>query len=151
MDKYATLVNETINVPRKSIKAIVMLFTNKTKTSSEEYVYPNIDKVKVTIKGVPNSVYSQGIPKTRLFEEAKRVFVDRDLSGKYGELAGQTLTGFFKLNKFALVVDLRTVNDFKFYGNGAKILNTQFGFWSRSPNVRRLLMCYVICLCCLMD
>jgi hypothetical protein len=69
-------------------------------------------------------VYSQGIPKTRLFEEAKRVFVDRDLSGKYGELAGQTLTGFFKLNKFALVVDLRTVNDFKFYGNGAKILNT---------------------------
>jgi hypothetical protein len=83
-------VNETINVPRKSIKAIVMLFTNKTKTSSEEYVYPNIDKVKITIKGVPNSVYSQGIPKTRLFEEAKRVFVDRDLSGKYGELAGQT-------------------------------------------------------------
>ncbi|CAB4034093.1 Hypothetical predicted protein [Paramuricea clavata] len=44
-DKDDTLVNETINVPRKSMKAVVMLFTNKTKTDSEEYVYPNIDKV----------------------------------------------------------------------------------------------------------
>jgi hypothetical protein len=29
------------------MKSVVMLFTNKTKTSSEEYVYPKIDKVKV--------------------------------------------------------------------------------------------------------
>lgn len=38
------------------MKAVVMLFTNKIKTNCEEYVYPNIDKVKVTIEGVPNSV-----------------------------------------------------------------------------------------------
>jgi malic enzyme len=42
------------------MKAIVMLFTNKTKTDSEEYIYPNIEKVRVTIEGVPNAVYSQG-------------------------------------------------------------------------------------------
>ncbi|CAB3998807.1 Hypothetical predicted protein, partial [Paramuricea clavata] len=41
--KDSTIINETINVPRKSMKAIVMLFTNKTKTDSEEYVYPNIE------------------------------------------------------------------------------------------------------------
>ena len=80
-----------------------MLFTNKIKTNSEEYayVYPNIDKVKVTIEGVPNSVYSQGIPKTRLFEESKIIFVNRDFSRRYGELAGQTITAFFKYHKFA--------------------------------------------------
>ena len=55
-------------VPRRSMKAIVMLFTNKTKTDSEEYIYPNIEKVRVTIEGVPNAVYSQGISKTRLYE-----------------------------------------------------------------------------------
>ncbi|CAB4007386.1 Hypothetical predicted protein [Paramuricea clavata] len=37
-DKNSTIINETINIPRRSMKAIVMLFTNKTKSDSEEYV-----------------------------------------------------------------------------------------------------------------
>jgi hypothetical protein len=119
-DKDSTIINETINIPRRSMKAIVMLFTNKTKTDSEEYVYPNIEKVKVTVEGVPNAVYSQGIPKTRLYEEARRLFGT-------GEISHQTLTGFFKDKKFALVIDLRTTNDANTYGNGAKIQNTQSG------------------------
>ena len=118
--KDSTIINETINVPRRSMKAIVMLFTNKTKTDSEEYIYPNIEKVRVTIEGVPNAVYSQGIPKTRLYEEARRLFGT-------DEISHQTLTGFFKDKKFALVIDLRTVSDANTYGNGAKIQNTQSG------------------------
>ena len=58
----STTINETVNLPRKSMKAVVLLFRNKTITNSEEYVYPNIESVKVTIEGIPNSVYSQGIP-----------------------------------------------------------------------------------------
>jgi hypothetical protein len=118
--KDSTIINETINVPRRSMKAIVMLFTNKTKTDSEEYVYPNIEKVRVTVEGVPNAVYSQGIPKTRLYEEARRLFGT-------GEISHQTLSNFFKDKKFALVIDLRTVNDVSTFGNGAKIQNTQSG------------------------
>ena len=118
--KDSTIINETINVPRRSMKAIVMLFTNKTKTDSEEYIYPNIEKVRVTIEGVPNAVYSQGIPKTRPYEEARRLFGT-------DEISHQTLTGFFKDKKFALVIDLRTVNDANTYGNSAKIQNTQSG------------------------
>ena len=118
--KDFTIISETINVPRRSMKAIVMLFTNKTKTDSEECIYPNIEKVRVTIEGVPNAVYSQGIPKTRLYEEARRLFGT-------DEISHQTLTGFFKDKKFALVIDLRTTNDANTYGNGAKIQNTQSG------------------------
>jgi hypothetical protein len=118
--KDSTIINETINVPRMSMKAIVMQFTNKTKTDSEEYIYPNIEKVRVTIEGVPNAVYSQGIPKTRLYEEARRLFGT-------DEISHQTLTGFFKDKKFALVIDLRTASDANTYGNGAKIQNTQSG------------------------
>jgi hypothetical protein len=118
--KNFTIINETINVPRRSMKAIVMLFTNKTKTDSEEYVYPNIEKVRVTVEGVPNAVYSQDIPKTRQYEEARRLFGT-------GEISHQTLTNFFKDKKFALVIDLRTVNDANTCGNGAKIQNTQSG------------------------
>ena len=41
-DKDATLINENINLPRKSMRAIVMLFKPKTSTDSEEYMFPSI-------------------------------------------------------------------------------------------------------------
>jgi hypothetical protein len=56
------------------MSAIVLLFTTKIRKSSEEYIYPNIDGVKNTIEGVPNSIYSQGIPKNRFYNEARRFF-----------------------------------------------------------------------------
>ncbi|CAB4026871.1 Hypothetical predicted protein [Paramuricea clavata] len=115
-DKNATIVNETINVPRRSIKAVVMLFTEKTSTDSEEYIFPNIEKVKVTIEGVPNVIYSQGMTKTRMYEEAKRLF-GTDANSQ------QSLIKFYKDKKFALVTDLRTVNDEKTFGNGVKWLS----------------------------
>ena len=67
--KDSTIENETINFPRKSLKAVVVLFRNKTITDSEEFVFPNIETVKVTIEGVPNQIYGQEIPKnsSRLF------------------------------------------------------------------------------------
>jgi hypothetical protein len=120
--KDSTIINETINVPRRSMKAIVVLFTNKTKTDSEEYIYPNIEKVSVTIEGVPNAVYSQGIPKTRLYVEARRLFGT-------DEISHQTLTGFFKDKKFALVIDLRTVSDAKDMETVPKSRTPSLEYW----------------------
>lgn len=120
-DKGSTLVNENINLPRKSMKAIVLLFTNKTKTDSEEFVYPNIESVKLTIEGVPNMVYSQGIPKSRLWEEAKRLF-----GQKLDYDQHMTVQKFYK-DGFALVVDLRSIEDNAKVATGKKIVNTQSG------------------------
>ena len=114
----STLVNETINLPRKNMKAVVLLFRNKTVTDSEEYMYPNIKGIKVTIEGIPNSVYSQGIPKSRLFEEAGRVF-SFDSKDQF-----MSIQKFYK-NHFALVVCLRTTNDSFTSGNSKKLVDTQ--------------------------
>ena len=57
------------------MKAVVLLFTNTTRKDSKEYIYPNITKVKLTIKGVPNQVYSQGIPKSQFYDEAETTWV----------------------------------------------------------------------------
>ena len=73
-NKDSTIENETINFPRQSLKAVVMLFRNKTVTDSEEFVFPNIETVKVTIEGTPNQIYGQGIPKSMFYDEAKRLF-----------------------------------------------------------------------------
>ena len=48
-DKDETLHNETVNILRKSMKAVVLLFRNKTITNSEEFVYPNITNVKISV------------------------------------------------------------------------------------------------------
>ena len=113
-----TVVNENINLPRKSMRAIVLLFTKST--DSEEYVYPNIDEVKVTIEGVPNVVYSQGIPKSRLYGEACRLF-SLGVRDQF-----MTLEKFFK-DKFALVIDLRSNADREKTGHGKLIINPQNG------------------------
>ena len=55
----STLINENVNIPHKSMRAIVLLFTNTTRKDSKEFPYPNITKVKLTIEGIPNKVYLQ--------------------------------------------------------------------------------------------
>ena len=120
-DKDSTLINETINLPTRSMKAVVLLFRSKTPSESEEYLYPNIQEVKVTIEGVPNSVYSQGIPKSRLHEEAGRLF------GRYHNCEKSVPIRDFYKDQFACVVDLRTYEDSNVFGVGKKLVNTQSG------------------------
>ena len=65
-------------------------------------------------------MYSLGIPKSRLFEEAGRVF---RFDSKDQFMSIQKL---YK-DSFALVVDLRTIYHSFTCGNGKKLVNTQSG------------------------
>ena len=103
------------------MKAIVLLFKSKTPSGSEEYIYPNIEGVKLTIEGVPNSVYSQGIPKSRLHEEAGRLF------GRYHNCEKTVPIREFYKDQFACVIDLRTYEDSYAVGIGKRLVNTQSG------------------------
>ena len=118
--KDTTLINKKINLPCSSMKYIVMLFRKKALTDSEEYVYTGIKNVDVIIESNPNSVYSNGLVKSKLFEEAREVFLNYETD----TLAP---TDFFTKDKFALVIDLRTYPDNDVSGDGRKILNTQNG------------------------
>jgi hypothetical protein len=124
-DKSLTIVNENINIPRKSMSAIVLLFANKVRTDSEQYLYPNLEKVRLTIEGVPISVFSQGLPiaKSRFFEEAKRFFCPMCEKSMADEF--MSIDRFYK-DGFALVIDLRSTQD-DTTGGGKKIVNTQSG------------------------
>ena len=83
------------------MKLIVLPSTNTSITDSKEYVYPNITEVKLTI-GVAYSVYSHGIPILRFYDEAKRLFSDKENKDQF-----MTIQKFYK-NHFALVIDLRS-------------------------------------------
>ena len=92
-----------VNVPRKSLKAVV-IFKDKTITDSGKYVNANIESVKVTIEGLPNSVFSQGLAKSNIYNEAIRFFGSKNSEDNLNKLD-------FLNDKYALVIDLRTVPD----------------------------------------
>jgi hypothetical protein len=114
---------KTSTFPGRVCQLLVLLFTNKVRTDSEQYLYPNLEKVRLTIEGVPNSVFSQGLPKSRFFEEAKRFFCpmcEKSMADEY-----MSIDKFYK-DGFALVIDLRSIQDDP-TGGGKKIVNTQSG------------------------
>ncbi len=117
--KDQTYVVESVNVPRRSMRAIVMLFKYTDTVDSEEYIYPNITKVDVTIDGRPNAVYSNRIGIDDLYREARRIFYikDTNMTGKK-----------FHNNKFALVIDLRCADDNDAMGAGYNVTTQNLAY-----------------------
>ena len=116
--KSGTKVNMRVNLPRKSMNAVVMLFRDDAK-DSEKFVYPNIEKVEVSIKGVPNALHTYALQKYGMYKAARDFFLNYEFNTV-------TPREFFK-DKFALVIDMRTVNDKYVIANGREILNSQAG------------------------
>ncbi len=113
--KDQTVVVEAINIPRKSMRAVVMLFKH---ADSKEYIFPNIKRVDVTIDGRPNTVYTNGIGIDDLYREARKIFHVKDTN--------MMETKFYN-NKFALVSDLRCVDDNDAMGAGYNVTDTKAG------------------------
>ena len=105
-----TIRNIHVNPSRQSLKAIVCLFRMDDE-NTENFEYPNIERVKITADGVPGAIYNHGIPKDKLFLEAKRLFGDR----------GVTESTFYLGSQFRLVIDLRTTSDKNLFGNGKEM------------------------------
>ena len=101
------------------MKAIVLFWNPADRTDSEEFAYPNVDEVDISVDGVPSTVYTQGIEKTRYYEDAWRLFCHKNTSST-------TLASLFK-NRFALVVDLRTHADRQTVNTGRKLVNPKNG------------------------
>ena len=116
--KDQTDINETIDLPRDSMRAIVMLFKHADTVDSEEYIFPKIKKVLISVDGDPNAVYSRGMKTNDLYREARRVFHVEDTD--------MTEEKFYD-NKFALVIDLRNNGDNSAMGSGCKVVDTKTG------------------------
>ena len=119
-DKGITLTNETINIPRKDMQGILMLFQEKDETDPEEFINPNIEHVKITIEGVPNMIYSQKLPNKRVFEEAQRLFEN------YMKNPEMKALDFYK-DKYSLWIDLCTTYSKNTYADGKILRQTQNG------------------------
>ena len=111
-NKDRLLLNETVQAKQRCLNQVIMLFTRETRDGLEEFVFPGITNVNVTVRGVPSSVYNTGIKTVDLLTEARKTFT--------GHMNARE---FFCGNMFALVVDLRCYFDNDLYGNGRNLSN----------------------------
>ena len=120
-----SIVNETVNVPRRSMKGLLILFVEPYAAGardSEKFVSPGISSVRVAVEGMPNKVYSQGLMGRDLWEEAARHFVQDE-----NENSDMDVTRFHTENKFRLFVDLRSTEDTILHGAGLRLVNSKDG------------------------
>ena len=120
-----TRINLRVNPQRRSLKGILLLFINPYTAGardSESYFNPDITKVKVTVNGVPNRVYNEGISGSDMWNELTRYF-----NSNSGGWPNMTLTKNLTANKFGLWIDLRSMADTTLHGNGQRLVNTQDG------------------------
>ena len=118
-------LNIKVNAQRRSLKAILLLFTEPYSAGardSEKYVFPDLKKVKVTINGSPSMLYNEGIVSTDLWREARRFFVR-----KKNKTEHMNLKLFLAGDKFGLLIDLRSMADRSMHGSGTRLVNTTDG------------------------
>ena len=120
-----TRLNLRVNPQRRSLKGILLLFINPYTAGlrdSESYFNPDITKVKVTVNGVPNRVYNEGISGKDMWNELIRHF-----NPHRGGWPNMTLVNYLTANKFGLWIDLRSMADTTMHGNGQRLVDTQKG------------------------
>ena len=82
-----------VNPQRRSLKGILLLFIDTFVAGAREtesYFNPDVTKVKVTVNGVPNRVYSEGISGSDMWNELTRHFNPTRTHASGSRAAGQT-------------------------------------------------------------
>ena len=133
------VINEHINVPRKSMTGILCIFTAPYAAGardSESFANPKITSVKIDKDGVPNKLYSKGMIPTDLWQAIiKGVGVNDSIK-----------EADFYTNKFALWIDLRSYPDNHVHGNGLELTSTRDGIRLEINREKRggmVLTCYM--------
>ena len=120
-----TRINLKVNPQRRSLKGILLLFITPYTAGtreSERYINQYITKLKVTVSSDSNRVYNEGINGTDMWRELTRHFNPHS-RGR----ANMNFTKYLTDNKYALWIDLRSMDDTTMHGNGQRLVNTQDG------------------------
>ena len=118
--KKDNLINEQINVDRRSLKGILLIFQNnftQGQRDSECFVNPDIHNIRITI-GTPNRLYDSGYKKKNHWPEIIRHFISEKC--KTGMNSYMNILKYFSEDKYAIWIDLRSTQDNNLFGTGKK-------------------------------
>ena len=135
VNKSDTVWNWAFNTPCKSLKDILVPFEEErsyTRDTSKFY-NPKIQKVSVIVEGKPNQLYAQGMRSFGQYDEICKYFAEgkqrennADEIQKHLQLYDLSL-GEYLVNKYALWLDFRTIDENELHGTGRRIENASEG------------------------
>ena len=120
-----TRINLRVNPQRRSLKGILLLFVEPYTAGdrdSENYIYPDLTKVSVTVNGSPNMLYNNGIEGNDFWEEAYRFFKPKNNKKQFTDMKK-----FYTNENFGLLIDLRSMRDQSLHGSGTRLVHTKDG------------------------
>ena len=128
VNKSNTVWNWAFNMPCKSLKGILVLFEEErsyTRDTSKFY-NPKIQKVSVIVEGKPNQLYTQGMRSFEQYDKICKYFAkgkqrdnDANETQKHLQLYNLSL-GEYLVNKYALWIDFRMIDENELHGTGKK-------------------------------
>ena len=124
-------LNLLVNPQRRSLKGILLLFIvpyTADARDSESCFNPDITNFEVTINGIPNRVYNNGIKGHGMWREASRLFSTK--SKKRGDgiySPNMTLAKYLTGNKFGFFLDLQSMAGTNMHGSGQRLVNSENG------------------------
>ena len=136
LDKSDTSFSVDINSPSKSLKGVLLIFTQERSATkfardTEEFYNPKITKVEVTVEGVPNELYAQNMEYRHQYDEILKHFAEGRLKEagaiqKDLQLHNVDIASYYT-DKYSLWLDFRTVDDNRLHGSGRRLENTSEG------------------------
>ena len=127
LNKSDTSFSVDINSPSKSLKGVLLIFTQersptKFARDTEEFYNPKITKVEVTVEGVPNELYAQNMEYRHQYDEIVKHFAEGWLKEAGAIQKDLQLHNFnialYYTDKYALWLDFRTIDDNRLHGLG---------------------------------
>ena len=136
LNKSDTSFSVDINSPSKSLKGVLLIFTQERSATkfardTEEFYNPKITKVEVTVEGVPNELYAQNMEYRHQYDEIVKHFAEGQLKEavpiqKDLQLHNVNIASYYA-DKYALWLDFRTIDDNRLHGSGRQLENTSEG------------------------
>ena len=136
LDKSDTSFSVDINIPSKSLKGVLLIFTKERSATkftrdTEEFYNPKITKVEITVEGVPNELYAQNMEYRHQYNEIVKHFAEGRLKEagaiqKDLQLHNVDIASYYT-DKYALWLDFRTIDDNRLHGSGRRLENTSEG------------------------
>ena len=136
INKSDTSFSVDINSPSKSLKGVLLIFTQersaiKFARDTEEFYNPKITKVELTVEGVPDELYAQNMEYRHQYDEIVKHFAEGRLKEagaiqKDLQLHNVNIASYYT-DKYALWLDFRAIDDNRLHGSGRRLENTSEG------------------------
>ena len=130
-----TTWNWSFTTPCKSLKGILVLFEEERpyEQDTSKFYNPKIQKVSVIVEGKPNQLYAQRMRLFEQYDETCKYFAegtqkDYNANEVQAQLQLHDLSvGEYLVNKYALWLDFRMIDENSLHGTGRRIENVSEG------------------------